>query len=200
MKKLIIFLIVVKLLPVHAGITAHGQTITQRLLTPTGSVVSFGPNVTLANNTGTETSLLGAVKDTIQANTLVPYRPYRFELNCILTTPALSLPNLTLRIKMGANTIAMVNATTVSAGQTNAGVRIRGTVLATSLTTQVALTEIIQPNGNVIPLTNTNAIFYTTLTTDMTVPQALDITAQWGGLIVLGTASIKSVSFYRADF
>jgi len=181
-------------------ICLHAQTVTQRLLTPTGAVVSFAPNVTLANNTGTETSLMGAVKDTIQANTLVPFRPYRFELNCILTTPALSLPTLTLRVKMGSNTIAMVNATTISAGQTNAGVRIRGTIIATSMTTQIALTEIIQPNGNVIPLTNSNANFYTSLTTDMTVPQTLDITAQWGGLIVLGTASIKSVTFYRSDF
>lgn len=192
MKKLLIFL----LFP----LCVHAQTVTQRLLTPVGAVVSFGPNITLANNTGTETSLIGAVKDTIQANTLVPYRPYRFELNCILTTPALSLPTLTLKVKLGTNVIAMVSATTVSAGQTNAGVRIRGTLLATSMGTQVALTEIIQPNGNVIPLTNSNSNFYTQLTTDMTVPQTVDITAQWGGLIVLGTASIKSVSFYRADF
>lgn len=192
MKKLLLLL----LFP----ICLHAQTVTQRLLTPVGAVVSFGPNVTLLNNTGTETSLIGAVKDTIQANTLVPYRPYRFELNCILTTPALSLPTLTLKVKLGSNVIAMVTATTVSAGQTNAGVRIRGTLLATSTGTQVALTEIIQPNGNVIPLTNSNSNFYTQLTTDMTVPQTLDITAQWGGLIVLGTASIKSVNFYRSDF
>lgn len=200
MKKLILFAIIVKLLPLHLGIYSKGQTITTPLLTPTGSVKTFSPNITLANNTGAETSLLGAIKDTIQANTLVPYRPYRFEMACVLTTPALSLPNLTLRVKVGGNTIAMVSATTVSAGQTNAGIRIRGILLSTGLTTQIALTEIIQPNGNVIPLTNSNTNFYTALTTDMTVPQALDVTAQWGGLVVLGTASIKSVWYYRPDF
>ena len=177
-----------------------GQTITAPLLTPVGSVKSFTPNITLLNNTGVETSLLGSVKDTIKANTLVPYRPYRFELACIVTTPALSLPNLALKIKLGTATVAMVNATGVTGGLTNAGIRIRGTILATGLSTQIVLTEIIQPNGGIINLSNANASFYTETAMNMVNSQALDITAQWSGLIILGTASIRSVWFYRFDF
>ena len=177
-----------------------GQTITAPLLTPVGSVKSFTPNIILSNNTGVETSLLGSVKDTIKANTLVPYRPYRFELACIVTTPTLSLPNLALKIKLGTATVAMVNATGVTGGLTNAGIRIRGTILATGLSTQIVLTEIIQPNGGIINLSNANASFYTETVMNMVNSQALDITAQWSGLVILGTASIRSVWFYRFDF
>ena len=180
--------------------SVYAQSITKPLLTPVGSVKSFSPNITLLNNTGDETSLLGSVKDTIKPNTLVPYRPYRFEMACIVTTPALSLPNLALKVRLGSNIVAMVNATGVTAGLTNAGIRIRGTILATGISTQVVLTDIIQPNGTILNLTNANGTFYSSLTTDMTQPQALDITAQWSGLIVLGTASIRSIFYYRPDF
>jgi len=192
MKKLLFLLLL--------STSVYAQSITKPLLTPVGSVKSFSPNITLLNNTGDETSLLGSVKDTIKPNTLVPYRPYRFEMACIVTTPALSLPNLALKVRLGSNIVAMVNATGVTAGLTNAGIRIRGTILATGISTQVVLTDIIQPNGTILNLTNANGTFYSSLTTDMTQPQALDITAQWSGLIVLGTASIRSIFYYRPDF
>ena len=192
MKKLLFLLLL--------STSVYAQSITNPLLTPVGAVKSFSPNITLLNNTGDETSMLGSVKDTIRANTLVPFRPYRFEMACIVTTPALSLPNLALKVKLGSTTVAMINATGVNAGLTNAGIRIRGTILATSISTQVVLTEIIQPNGLILNLTNSNSNFYSAITTNMALPQVLDITAQWSGLIVLGTASIRSIWYYRPDF
>jgi hypothetical protein len=193
MKKLIYLLLVCPMLSF-----AQGGQLGFPLLTPTGAVVSFNPNVNYTSASFTETSLIGAVKDTIKAGTLVPNRPYRFELYCVVTTPAISLPTLALKVKLGGNVVAMVNSTSVLGGLTNAGLRIRGVILATSTTTQTVLTEVIQPNGGIISLGNSNANFYTTMTTDMTQNQILDITAQWGGLT--GTASIKSVLYYRPDF
>lgn len=177
---------------------AQGGQLGFPLLTPTGAVVSFNPNVTISSSTTIETSLLGAVKDTIKANTLIPNRPYRFEMYCVVTTPALSLPSLQLKVKLGSNVVAMLNSTSVLGGLTNAGIRIRGVILATSTTTQTVLTEIVQPNGGVVNISNSNATFYTTLTTDMTQNQILDVTSQWGGLT--GVATIKSVLYYRPDF
>lgn len=177
---------------------AQGGNLGFPLLTPTGAVVSFNPNITISSATTTETSLLGAIKDTIKANTLVPNRPYRFEMYCVATTPAVSLPSLTLKVKLGSNVVAIVNSTSVLGGLTNAGIRIRGVILATSATTQTVLTEIVQPNGGVVNISNTNSTFYTTMTTDMTQNQILDVTSQWGGLT--GVATIKSVLYYRPDF
>jgi hypothetical protein len=177
---------------------AQGGYLTSPLLTPTGAYISFPPNVTVSSASITETSLIGAVKDTIKANTLIPNRPYRFELYAIVTTPAISLPTLSLKVKLGGNTVAMISATSVAGGLTNAGIRIRGIIVATSVNTQLVLTEILQPNGGILAVGNSNANFYSSLTTDMTVPQVLDITAQWGGLT--GVATIKSVLYLRPDF
>lgn len=179
---------------------ADAQTITNPLLTPVGAVKSFSPNITLANNTASVTSMLGSVKDTIRANTLVPYRPYRAEMALIVNTPALSLPNLALNVKFGGVTVAMVNSTTVLAGLVNAGIRIRLTIISTSMTSQMVLTEIIQPNGNIINITNANGSFYKETAINTSVPQVLDVEAAWSGLVILGTATIKSVWYYRPDF
>lgn len=193
MKKLIYLILLCPLLSF-----AQGGQLTTPLLTPTGSVISFTPNITISSAVTTEQSLLGAVKDTIKANTLIPNRPYRFEMACIVTTPTLSLPTLALKVKLAGQTVAMVSATSVLGGLTNAGIRIRGIILSTGTSAQIVLTEIIQPNGGVLTLNNTNASFYTALTADMMQNQVLDITAQWGGLT--GVATIKSVWYYRPDF
>jgi hypothetical protein len=193
MKRLLLLLI----LPIYSF--GQGGTINQPLLTPVGSVISFSPNITIANSSTTEISLLGSVKDTIRAKTLVPYRPYRFEMACVVNTPAVSLPTLALKVKLGSTTVAMVSATSVLGGLTNAGIRIRGIILSTGTNTQLMLTEIIQPNGGVLTIGNGNANFYTSTTIDMTSAQALDITATWGGF-TLGTANIKSVWYYRPDY
>jgi hypothetical protein len=193
MKKILFILL---LLP--AVCLGQGGQLGFPLLTPTGAIVSFNPNINYTSASFAETSLLGAVKDTIKANTLVPNRPYRFEMYCVVTTPAISLPTLALKVKLGSQVVAMVNSTSVLGGLTNAGLRIRGIILATSTTSQTVLCEIIQPNGGILNVGNNNANFYTVLTVDMTQNQILDVTAQWGGLT--GTASIKSVLYYRPDF
>lgn len=179
---------------------AYGQNITNSLLTPTGAVKSFNPNITLSNNTANWTSMLGSVKDTIRANTLVPYRPYRFEVALVVNTPALSLPNLAMRIRFGGQTVAMVNSTLVLASLNNAGIRIRGTIISTGMNSQIVLTEVIQPNGNVINISNNNGSFYAETTVNAAANQTLDVEAQWSGLVVLGNATIRSVWFYRPDY
>lgn len=177
----------------------QGGSLTSPMLTPVGAVKSFAPNITIPNSNSTETSLLGVVKDTIRANTLIPFRPYRFEMACIVTTPAVSLPTLSIKVKLGSTTVAMISATSVLGGLTNAGIRIRGIILSTGMSSQIVLTEIIQPNGGVITVGNSNATFYSETAVNMSSNQTLDITGQWGG-VFLGTASIKSVYYYRPDF
>ena len=178
---------------------AYGQAITNRLLTPVGAVKSFMPNITIANTSATETSLLGSVKDTIQANTLIPYRPYRFELYCVVNTPVVSLPTLTIKVTLGGATVAMLSPTSVGGGLVNAGLRVRGFIVSNGLNSQIVLTEIMQPNGLVVNLGNSNGTFYSATATNMGLKQMLDITATWGGF-TLGTASIKSVYYYAPDF
>ena len=176
-----------------------GQTINNKQLTPVGAIKSFTPNVTVANSNANEYSLLGSIKDTIQANTLIPYRPYRFELYCIVTTPAISLPTLGIKVTLGGNTIATLAPTIVGGGLTNAGLRIRGFIVSTGISSQMVLTEILQPNGLVVSLGNTNGTFYKEITANMANNQVLDVVVAWGG-VTLGTASIKSVYYYRPDF
>lgn len=182
---------------------AQGGGLTNPMLTPTGAVKSFQPNITVTSSltSNPETSLLGAVKDTIRANTLIPNRPYRFEMYCIANIPTLALlPSLTLKVKLGTSTVAMVNSSgLLGSNLTNAGLRIRGLILATSTSTQISLTEVVQPNGNIIPLNNTNSTFYSTMSANMASNQVLDITAQWGGVLAAG-ATIQSVLYYRPDF
>lgn len=196
--KNILFLL---LLPIFA--LGQGGGLTTPMLTPTGAVKSFQPNVTVTSSltTNPETSLLGSVKDTIRANTLIPNRPYRFEMYCIVNIPVLAiLPSLTLKVKLAGSTVAMVNASSLLGSSiTNGGLRIRGLILATSTSTQVTLTEIVQPNGNIISLSNSNSTFYSTMTANMTLNQVLDVTAQWSGLLANG-ASIQSILYYRPDF
>lgn len=184
---------------VFAYFASSGQSINNKQLTPVGAVKSFMPNITIANSSTTETSLLGSVKDTIQANTLIPYRPYRFELYCIVNTPAISLPTLAIKVTLGTQTVAMLSPTSVGGGLVNAGLRVRGFIVSSGISNQIVLTEIIQPNGLVISLGNTNGTFYSLITANMGMSQTLDITATWGGF-TLGTANIKSVYYYRPDF
>jgi len=189
------------LLVSFGSLYAQSGNLNKPQLTPTGAVKSYMPGVTVIGNTTTETSLLGVVKDTIKSNTLAPFKPYRFTLASVVTTPTLALlPTLTVRVKLGGTSIAVATSASILGNITAGALIIEGIIISTGTANQVTITEIRQPQGGIITLTSTNSNFVTNTTVDMSVTQALDITAQWGGTLPGSGASVVSKYYYRPDF
>lgn len=187
MKKLLLILALVLPFLVKAQVT----------LNPTGANRLMIPGITLLNNNLTETSIL-TLPDTVKANTLSA-RPYKFMLFCRLTTPSISIPTLTVRIKLGNQTLTLFNAISLLGNQTTQPFIIEGYILPITTTTQLIWAKINQSPGTALTISSANTSLMSNWTADLTTQNLFNITAQWGGFS-LGTAVLESAAFYRYDF
>lgn len=177
-------------------VLCFGQS--QISINPTGATKSVVPGITITNTNLTETSLMSST-EVIPANTLVPYRPYRFMMLCRINTPLVSIPTLTIKVKLGTQILTLVNGVSLAGSQTNQPFIIEGYILPTSATTQISYVRIDQNPGTALTLTNGNTTLLGNWTANLAVDNTFDITATWGGF-TLGTANLTSIWFYRPDF
>lgn len=188
MKKLLLLLLLIGSLGGYAQM---------RTVNPTGANLVMAPNVTLLNNSTTETNLLIA-PDTLKANTLVA-KPYRFILLCQITTPAISIPTLTIRVKLGAQVLTLFNNISLLGSQTTQPFVIEGFVFPIGTNNQIVWCRINQTPGTTLSISSGNTSLTTNWTANLATQNLFNITAQWGG-ITLGTAVLTSSVFYRFDY
>lgn len=189
MKKMLLFLALIPLI----GFAQNSISIN-----PIGATKSITPLVTITNTSTTQINLLTS-PDVVLANTLVPFRPYKFMLLCRITTPLVSIPTLTIRVKFGAQELVLVNGVSLAGSQTAQPFIIEGYILPTSTTTQIAYVRIDQNPGTALTLTNGNTTLLGNWTANLAINNDFQVTAQWGGF-TLGTATLQSLWFYRPDF
>lgn len=190
MKKLLLFLLLIPFL----GLS---QTVVYTL-TPTGKGTSITSLTALTNTGTTETNLISG-GDVILANTLVTNRNYHFRLLCRITTPALSIPTITVKVKLGASSISLTTNAGISAGLTNQPFTIEGDILADGVNTQIIHAWITQNVTSVFSLNTGNTAMVTNWAEDMTTDKTFNISVTWGGITV-GTTSLTPLWFRRSDF
>lgn len=167
-----------------------------RTFSPAGTRISTTPSITLTNSTA-ETTLFS---DVIEANSLVPGKYYPFRIDLALTTPLINLSNLTIRVKYGSGTVAVINGAGLTIGMTSAvPVTVSGYLVSRGMNSQFLPIVVSQGMGTAITLNNTNSIARGTMAVDASSDQNFSITAQFSG--VGATASILSVDWIlRSDY
>ena len=192
MKKLIYIFLICPLL-------CHGQYIKQA--SATGSKIIRYPNLTITNtlaNVGIEKSAL-PTPDTIYAATMAVGSRYAFSAQINITTPALSMGNLTIKIKSGPALASVLNLTTgisLTAGVTNVPVYIEGEMEITSNTTQIINARVRQMNGTVLNVNTGNMVPQADWSLNMANQNLFDVTLTFTG-VTLGTTSYTTRIFRR---
>jgi hypothetical protein len=191
MKKLLLLL----LLPTFV----QAQYIKQA--TTNGVKVIRYPEYTVTNtlvNVGVEKSLL-PTPDTIYASTASVGSRFSGTLLINVTTPVLSIGNMTIKIKGGTglgSVLTLTNGLALNGGATNVPIVINWTLEVKSMTSQLLNAQIIQNNGIVIPINLTNMTPQAVWSLDMTQQNYFDITVTFTG-VTLGTTSYVSKVYRR---
>jgi len=151
------------------------------------SLTETGGN-TLTNST-VETSLFSYV---IPAGKMGTSKILKFEIICHITTPALSIPSLTIKIKLGAAVLTIVSTATLGAAIADKPIKIEGTIANLSATNaQFVYAQLTSASGSGLIFSLLSASTVVTdaaWTVDTTLDQTFAVTGQFGGLS--GTTSI----------
>lgn len=147
--------------------------------TSRGFASSQASTLTLSNST-TETTLFSQV---IPAGSMGINKKLNLEALCTLTTPVVSIPTLTIRLKLGSAVLTVVSAVGLAVSQTNAPVVIEAKIRNKEASNAQILYAKVTQAGTSLPLLieNSKAVF-ASWTVDTSVNQTLSITAQFGGL------------------
>jgi len=140
------------------------------------------------SNTTAEMSLFST---TIPAFKMGNSKILKFELTCQLTTPALSIPTLTLKLRFGTFTLTLATSATISASLTEKPLLIEGKIMNLTTGTQYIVVKIFNNTSGVNILSGLGraiVVLDSNCSIDTTVDQVFNITSQFGGLS--GTASI----------
>lgn len=100
------------------------------------------------SNTTSETTIFSQV---VPGGKMGAIKRLRFSAFCMITTPALSLPSLTVRLKFGGSTITVANGISLAINLNNEPFMIRGEIINKSATSQIAWARIEQ-GANSLPL------------------------------------------------
>ena len=143
------------------------------------------------NNVTTETSLFN---QTISASKMGSSKTLTFSAFCMLTTPALSLPALTVRLKFGSSTLLITSGLSLAASMVNEPFMIRGQIINKSSSSQIVWARIEQ-GANSIPLLLgiSSAFKGAKWTEDTTVDKTFSLTAQFSLLSSGTTLSAEHV-------
>lgn len=144
-----------------------------------------GPQV---SNTTTETDLVNV---TVPANRMGTNKVLTFTSTSLLTTPAISLPSITIRGRFGNSIFLTTSSISLALNQTNTPFTIAGTIsLNDAANSQSAVANFVLASNNApLVLTGNSALQTMDMTEDTTVDVAFRLTAQFGGLS--GTTSIQ---------
>lgn len=168
-----------RLIIIIAFLVPFALTAQIKTFSPTGTRISYTPAVNIINST-VETTLFS---DVIEANSLVPGKYYQFRLDLALSTPALNLANITIRVKYGSQTVAIVNGAALSIGATTAvPVTITGVLVSRGINSQFLPVTVSQGMGSILTLGSTNSVARGLMTVDASVDQNFSVTAQFSGV------------------
>lgn len=191
------YLLILLLLP--CWVMGQGENSSPTALTPTGVNRGYAPLVTVSNTSAAATSLLGNTKrDTIAAATLYnPTRPYHFTMWCTLTTPTLSIPTLTISIKVGNATLNVMSGVGLVGGLANTPFVIDFWLFPANSTTQYAFASVTQTGGTVANLNLGTSEQYAQWSLDPSQALVVDVQGTFGGATILGNATLTSRAFYK---
>lgn len=132
--------------------------------------------------------------EVIPAKKMGTGKKLRLEMLFTLSTAAISLPTLTVKIKLGSQTLTIANGLGLTASQTNApftvDARIRNKDDAGQ---QMAYARMAQNGNNLTLLIANSQAVYADMTVDTTQDQNLQVTAQFGGLSSGNTLTLRDV-------
>lgn len=152
-------------------------------LTPTGFVASVSPFTTITG--GTEQNMFA---DTLKANTMAKQNNYHFKIFANATT-GVGLSNITVKLKIGATTITLINSLGITVSLTSAPFVIEGDIVNQGSGNAFILCKVSQ-SGN-IPMNGITSVYTmrTTASVDFSTQQFIYVTGQLTG-VGLGTTSI----------
>jgi len=141
---------------------------------------SGGPAVT---NTTTETNIFSTI---IPAGKMGIAKVINFQLIVHITTPALTIPTISLKLKFGTGVLTIANVAILSASVTDKPMLISGKIANLGVTnSQYVMVEFTNSNGVsaiLAGLANSFIVADTSFTIDTTVDQTLAVSAQFGAL------------------
>ncbi len=144
-----------------------------------GCSSTLATNQTVSNTTS-ETTVFSQV---IPAGKMGTSKKLSLDLLSTLTTPAISIPTITVRIKLGSSTLVVVNAIGLAISQTNSPFTIAGVIRNRDASNvQIAYAHITQSASNLPMLLANSSAVYADWAVDTTVDQTLSVTVQFGGL------------------
>lgn len=134
------------------------------------------------NNSTTEVTLFST---TIKAGQMGTNKIARFEITCHVTTPTLSIPTLTIKLKLGTAVLTIASSA-LSANISDKPVIITGKVANINATNAQYVSVRLDNSsaGNLIfsTLGASSIVSDATWAVDTTVDQTLSVTGQFGGL------------------
>jgi len=138
-------------------------------------------------NTTAETNLFTQV---IPAGKMGAVKELSFELLCMLTTPLLSLPTLTLRLKYGASVLTVSSGTALAVSQTNEPFILKGKIVNKSVNSQVVYARIEQSTASAPLVLGVSSSFKAAKwAIDTSADQTFSLTSQFS--LLSGTTSIS---------
>jgi len=116
----------------------------------------------------------------------------RFNILCALTSPMLSVPTITVKVKLGSSVINIMQGLTLATGQNNAPFLIEGVIAnSNDPAIQTVFTKLTQATTAIL---SSQPMAYADWTVDTTVDQLFAITAQFGGISVATSLTYKHAS------
>jgi len=114
-----------------------------------------------------------------------------FEAVCHITTPVISLPNLTLRLRFGSALLTIASGATLGANINDKPFIVKGRIMNLTDNSQFVIIELLTNSGVAILSALSSAVIVSdaSWTVDTSAEQAISLTAQFSG-IVIGTTTI----------
>lgn len=140
------------------------------------------------SNTVSEMSLFST---TIPAYKMGDSKILKFELTCAITTPTLSIPTLTLKLRFGTFTMNITTTVTINASLTEKPILIEGKIMNITSSSQYIVVKVFNNSSGVNILSGLGSgltVVDSTSAIDTNSDQVFSITSQFGGLS--GTTSI----------
>jgi hypothetical protein len=137
-------------------------------------------NNQVVTNNNSEVTVFSQV---IPAGKMGSSKKLSLSLLATLTTPLLSIPSITVRVKLGNAVLTVINNVGLVASQNNAPFTLDATIRnKDDPAIQIAYAKMIQNASNGTLLNSNATATYADWTVDTTVDQTLSVTVQFGAL------------------
>lgn len=143
------------------------------------------------NNSSSEVTVFSQV---VPANKMGTSKKLTLSLLGTLTTPAISIPTFTVKIKLGSSVLTIFSGLTLAASQNNTPFVIDGIIRnKDAANAQIVYAKATQYAANLPMLLANATAVYSDWTVDTTVDQTLSVTIQFGALSAGTTFTLRDV-------